>query len=456
MAAPDPQRLFCLDRFGGESTAKDRFGLSFLSLDPIRTALEEDRLRVALCPPVRRMQQKTQVFPLDVKASTRSRLTHSMEVIEYTRLIALSLGGVSEFFASRMDSMLLCLHNASLLHDIGNPPFGHFGEVVIRDFLDRQCDELGSRLTPEQSEDLRSFNGNAQSLRLIHSIQKLDLTCVQIASILKVPHTPSELKEGQHREGYDRLHAGAFLSELPLLDRIRQARGSTARHFLATVLELGDDLSYALADIEDAYDRELVKASEIIYLTERLVEDDPRLAAHFSRDDIAKRFRENPSGALVHMRDTIVRMYLEDITSAARKGLEGFIDGGHLEFGEDSLGYCLVGKIKAYDLAKVYRHRDVEELELGGAHYLNTLFGMYRSLLAPDREGFLAELGGRTGNTMLSRLARRISRRHRDAYLEKSGGEDELYYRVRLIVDYISGMTDTYAKSEYNILTGQN
>ena len=107
------------------------------SLDFAPFGVEQDRLKITMCAPLRRLQQKTQVFPLDVKAASRNRLTHSLEVAEYTRLIAYELvNQVKDVNLLQILSPIVsCLHNAAILHDIGNPPFGHFGESLIREWL---------------------------------------------------------------------------------------------------------------------------------------------------------------------------------------------------------------------------------------------------------------------------------------------------------------------------------
>ena len=159
-------------------------------------ASESDRLRVVQSAPVRRLQQKTQVFPLDVKASVRSRLTHSLEVQQVGRLICrrwLSQVAPGELPEA---ALLNLLEMACLLHDVGNPPFGHFGESVLRGWLsDHLADLYRQSLRREPSSqwnrllhpDLLAFDGNAQSLRLVHSLQRLDLTYSLLATLIKGP-----------------------------------------------------------------------------------------------------------------------------------------------------------------------------------------------------------------------------------------------------------------------------
>src|SRR5574344_2496813 len=221
-------RLFCSKRLRGDILSKGQtlFELSDSSFPSY--GIESDRLKISMCSPLRRLQQKTQVFPLDVKAASRNRLTHSLEVQEYSRLIAFAMVK----YANKTDlkpilpAMVSCLSNAALMHDIGNPPFGHFGESLIRDWLKKTVENryISSEISLVEKDDLLTFNGNAQGLRLTHTIQNLNLTLGQYASVIKVPYTIKELLLGQgkgtsgndiHGDFYSWSYsnAGVFLSE---------------------------------------------------------------------------------------------------------------------------------------------------------------------------------------------------------------------------------------------------
>ncbi len=184
---------------------------------------EYDRETVVTSAPVRRLQQKTQVFPLDIKASSRSRLTHSLEVQCRARQVLLKLSEKNEFCRVHLSELLSILEVASLVHDVGNPPFGHFGEKVIMSFFNDHLDEiyqaaLGSSESSVQwksilAPDLSHFDGNAQSLRLLHSLQKMNLSAQVLASAIKVPYLIDESIDGD---------VGCFYSESMLLRFIRE------------------------------------------------------------------------------------------------------------------------------------------------------------------------------------------------------------------------------------------
>ena len=165
--------------------------------NPVLLPFEEDRLRITLCAPVRRLQQKTQVFPLDVRTSSRSRLTHSLEVQVYLRHLMQLLCRKTPPLTPYAAALTVLCENAALLHDIGNPPFGHFGECLTAKFTGKAAAERASELSESEREDLSFFNGNAQGLRLVTTIQRLNLTLGQLSAMMKYPQTYAEKVSGR-------------------------------------------------------------------------------------------------------------------------------------------------------------------------------------------------------------------------------------------------------------------
>lgn len=210
-------------------------------------ATELDRSRIVQSAPVRRLQLKTQVFPLDVKASVRSRLTHSLEVQQAGRQIIFA---IRQMKSSQWPEQVVAnlVEMSCLLHDVGNPPFGHFGEAVLREWLHDELDGLfASALAAPASEqwqkvlapDLCGFDGNAQSLRLVHSLQRLNLTLSQLACIIKYPRVIDESIIATDSK------IGVFISERHLIERIRDVLQLPAgvRHPLVFIMEAADDIS---------------------------------------------------------------------------------------------------------------------------------------------------------------------------------------------------------------------
>lgn len=245
---------------------------------------ESDRGRVLYSSPFRRLQNKAQVFSLETNAAIRSRLTHSLEVSSVGRTIAQKL--VIELSQNKslnltpdiQHAFITFVETACLLHDIGNPPFGHYGELAISDWFEMQENSflgLFSRESPDNRknikktfqdyyEDLKNFDGNAQGLRIIARLQQsrdvfgLNLTFTQLAAYLKYPCTSHEIKEYGYKKG------GYFKTESDVVEQTRNALNLKAgqRHPLAFIMEAADDISYCLSDVEDGLEKQLISPQE--------------------------------------------------------------------------------------------------------------------------------------------------------------------------------------------------
>ncbi|MGN1281375.1 MAG: dGTP triphosphohydrolase [Succinivibrio sp.] len=467
-------RLFCARRLRGDVISVGQILGDLTEICGTDFGCEQDRLKISMCAPLRRLQQKTQVFPLDVKAASRNRLTHSLEVSQYSRLICFAIVAKCrdyEFFPLQ-SAMTSCLFNASMMHDIGNPPFGHFGESLIRDWLKKTVENrhISSEISIAEKDDLMTFNGNAQGLRLIHSIQDLNLTLGQYASVIKVPYTVKELLLGKGKGSsghgiqgdfysWSYANAGVFLSEKHLLDAIRESFSRDTRHPFATIIECSDDLSYVLADLEDAFDRGLIDRHSIISLCQRVAEypELEPLCEYFDPVKIGERLRQDKTEALFYLRDVISHFYIDDIARAIANDPDTFIMTGEPNFtGANYPGITILKMLKSFEFSTIYNHFEVQTLDLSGASYVKGLFCAYEKLLFESEGNFCLELSARGGDPFCMRIASRISRRHKETYRKAvaTGQFSEMYLRIRLLVDYISGMTDTYAESEYKVLNG--
>ncbi len=429
-------------------------------------ATETDRARVVQSAPVRRLQQKTQVFPLDVKASVRSRLTHSLEVQQVGRQICRAL--LTAKTASELPEMPLLnlLEMACLLHDVGNPPFGHFGESVLREWLRHHLPTLYSRSLSQAPSalwlqtllpDLVAFDGNAQSLRLVHSLQQMDLTYSLLATLIKVPQGIEDSAEFAQKIGY-------FYSERQLVAELRQTLGLQMgqRFPLVYLMEAADDLCYCIADLEDAVDRGLLNlfelqqyltlawSGEAVYL-ERLL-----AAACSSPDGFFPEFRLQLTQDVVQV---VVAGYLEQEAAI----LCGRFTGTLLVAGFPATE--LLSLLRQLAQERIFRCREIEALELEGHAALSGVLDSYGRLLSLSRHEFTALMTDEEGarHALHRRLFHRLSRRHLDAYkravaeLGSDAGEAnelEWYHRVRLLIDYVTGMTDTYVQAEYRLLRG--
>lgn len=179
-------------------------------LRDIDISCESDRGRIISAPSLRRLQKKTQVFPLELNAAVRSRLTHSLEVAQTARFIAKTIIKKSEGrfgFETLSDAFVSTAEMTSLLHDIGNPPFGHFAEVAINDWMSKvgvkilddllDVSEINSDFKELLVADICNFDGNAQAIRIVTKLQRLNLSYTQIASIFKYTRAAYEKKTEQ-------------------------------------------------------------------------------------------------------------------------------------------------------------------------------------------------------------------------------------------------------------------
>lgn len=436
--------------------------------ESLLAATEFDRARIVQAAPVRRLQQKTQVFPLDVKASVRSRLTHSLEVQETGRQISRQILGALPPDAVCPWSFINLVEMACLLHDVGNPPFGHFGEQVMGQWLGEQLDPLfaaavgqGSEQWPLLRADLLGFDGNAQSLRLVHSLHELNLTLGQLAALCKYPEQLSHAGGLAQHHGWA-TKRGIFFSEQPLYAQLSLSLGLApgCRHPLVYIMEAADDISYCIADLEDAVDRRILSQSELRRALARADEGDYMQALLYAS-------RQAPEGFFPHFRQRLT----DDLVALAAQTYlaehEAILCGSypHALLSGQAPAARVLETLKQVAREQVFMRPEVEALELEGYAALRGVLSTYSCLLAlpePQFERLLAGVGG-AELFFARRLFHRLSARHLKAYRLavahpdtrfQRRTEQEWYYRMRLLLDYVSGMTDTYVLEEYRLLSG--
>ncbi|MBR5116588.1 MAG: deoxyguanosinetriphosphate triphosphohydrolase, partial [Lachnospiraceae bacterium] len=249
----------------------------------LRSEFEKDYHRIIGSASFRRLQDKTQVFPLDQSDFVRTRLTHSLEVSSFAKSLGQNIArkiirdiGDPRFRQEYQEDVCDILQSAGLLHDIGNPPFGHFGETVIRSWFAENMDRilwksadgiekpLSAWLTPQMRGDFRHFEGNTQALRVVTKLHYLvdehgmNLTKGLLATIIKYP--VSSLDVDKKNPDICRHKMGFFYADRETYDSIVTACEIPAgrRHPLTFVLEAADDIAYLTADIEDSYKKGLI------------------------------------------------------------------------------------------------------------------------------------------------------------------------------------------------------
>lgn len=476
-----------------------------LKISALENKLESDRGRIINSAAVRRLQQKTQVFPLERNAAVRSRLTHSLEVQQTGRFITRT---VFKFLREqkKASANTLALERATetlvemacLMHDIGNPPFGHFGEEIISRWFVEQLPKLTifkqplpttsqTLLRDELLLELQQFEGNAQAIRLLFSLQKLNLTYLQSACVLKYTRCATQPKpEASHSLSYLQKKPGFYFSEKKFIEDLWQQLDLQSGHrfALSYLMEAADDISYCLADIEDSVDKGILSYTELAQLLkEEFVlqyPQDPE-GAHFKGKsfnqladealEAAKRENYNKDDAFfVKLRVRLVHPLVEHAAQAFVDHLAQVADGSLNKalLEDDSPCHALISTLKRVAFKHVFCVSEVSTLMLQGHRIITGLLGFYLPLLELPREEFsLLVRGKRIAGKQLffeSLLADRMPRKHLKAYQLLSNSAQalgageldtdtwELYCRCRLLQDMISGMTDQYALDEYQTL----
>ena len=460
----------------------------------LQSACESDRGRIVHSAAVRRLQQKTQVFPLERNAAVRSRLTHSMEVQQTGRFIvqsifrALSPAQLEQYGLQDLERPIESLvEMACLLHDVGNPPFGHSGESAINDWFSQYLPTLTTRHGLQQHvqwqtlcAELQQFEGNAQAVRLVHSLQRLNLTYSQTACILKYTRLATEPKPDKSQTlSYLQKKPGYYFSEQSFVQQLWQQLKTEpgCRHPLTYIMEAADDISYCLADIEDAVEKGLLSLPQLAQqLNAAFASFEPQgrlIATHsggsenfaallqsaMARAD-AEPINKN-SAFFIKLRVNMIHPLVQHAAAQFIANIEsvyhGMLNRALLE--DDSQYHAITSSFKQVARQFVFNQPEVETLELQGFRIIAGLLDSYRPLLELTAGEFQAVLNNQGyRHNLAQRLAHRLPNKHVAAYqlaLQTLPTEDnalELYYRCRLIQDFISGMTDHFAFDEYQTL----
>lgn len=461
----------------------------------LQRALESDRGRIINSAPIRRLQQKTQVFPLERNSAVRSRLTHSMEVQQVGRFIVhsiferLSDSQIEAYGLQGLERAIESLVEiACLMHDMGNPPFGHCGEDAINRWFSNHLTHLTPMKALEQSiadsdlkpviHELCHFDGNAQAIRLVQSLHRFNLTYCQAASVLKYTRPATESKDDVPlNKNYLTKKVGFYITEAAYVEKLmaEMAMAPYCRHPLSYIMEAADDISYCLADLEDAVEKRILSLET---LTEHLktmfcqLEPDNRpIKNQFTFDalldrvyDDAQRDEISPTHKFfiklrVEMVHPLVSHAAQQFTDNIEAVYNGDLNRALLE--DASQFHALAKTFKQVAIKHVFSDPEVETLELQGYRIISGLLDQYRPLLELDGETFNKIVSGEGRYFPVERrLFNKLSRKHVAAYEIALKGKPalspqplwEFYLRCRLLQDYISGMTDQFAFDEYKTL----
>ena len=451
----------------------------YLKNTDLRSEFEKDYHRIIGSASFRRLQDKTQVFPFDKSDFIRTRLTHSLEVSSFAKSLGQNIGenillykkdtGFTPRMKEDICSILQC---AGLIHDIGNPPFGHFGELAIREWFERNLPVLkfhgkpiDQMLTERMREDLYHFEGNAQALRLVSKLHFLvdehgmNLTYALLNTIVKYPVASDEIdpKSGNIKDK----KLGYYLADAEIFREIQEATGTNGRrHPLTFILEAADDIAYKTADIEDAFIKGFISY-------QKLLEELTELQVMYGKSD-ANTF--NPARLLDELYLRGKDKHVEDPEEYAIKNwivrVQGFLINCATygftsnyneimagEYEHDLFYHTFAEKLMDMlgDLAfrEVFTSDTIYRMEVAEATMIDYLMDRFVSAVIKydDKE---EKMG-----TLDIRMVSFISSNYKNAYHFQAQGksdEERLYLRLLLVTDYICGMTDSYAKRLYQEL----
>mgnify|MGYP005990015121 CR=1 FL=1 len=451
---------------------------------------ESDRGRIIQSAAIRRLQQKTQVFPLESNSAVRSRLTHSLEVQQtgrhIVRTIYKKLGRkAAEYGLETLEREVETLVEMScLMHDIGNPPFGHFGEAAINHWFNKHLDKHvlfsqadNKMLSLQIKQELKSFEGNAQAYRIIFSLLKLNLTYSQAASILKYTRCGLEPKPAKDKPfSYLKKKVGFYYSEQQDIEKMQSHLNIKSGHRfpLAYLMEAADDISYCLADIEDGVEKGLLSCE---LLAEYLITKFAQLAGDNSQHPFLKnksfskaveyalsRSKSEPINKahefFVWLRVQLIHPLVEHAADRFIDNIEQVYDGSlnSALLEDDSLFHHMIATFKDVAIKHIFSTDEVETKELQGYRVITGLLDAFEPLLMCTTENFQNMAFGKArGGLIEARLFKRLANKHLKAYQQavepRKNKADfnlhEFYFRCRLIQDNVSGMTDQFALEEY-------
>ncbi len=414
-----------------------------------RTEFKRDYDRLIFSAPFRRMQNKTQVFPLPGSIFVHNRLTHSLEVAS----VGMSLGNdVYQHLQARYGNELSPLvaeigqivSTACLAHDMGNPPFGHSGEKAIQTFFtEGKGAYLKEKVSPIFWDDITHFEGNANAFRLLtHQFcgrrpGGFVMTYSTLASIVKYPFSSSLAgKKGKF---------GFFNSEAESYLRIAEAMGIKrmedsefirfARHPLVYLVEAADDICYEIMDLEDAHKLKILNYEETSDLMLNFfdTQDQKHIVQRIEDEQLT-----DPNERIQYLRACVIgRLENECVHTFVEneeKILEGSFEGSLIDH-IAPLQRDAYKKCTQISKARIYRSRPVLDVELSGYRIMATLMElMTEAIEHPDRY-YSQQLIGRVSS-------------------QYDINNPDLEKRIMAVIDYISGMTDVYALDVYQKICG--
>ena len=424
-----------------------------------RTDFQRDFDRIIFSSAFRRLQNKTQVFPLPGSVFVHNRLTHSLEVSSVGRSLG-SLAGefIVQNFENELteDSKNFYLYNlnnviaaACLCHDIGNPAFGHSGEDAIASFFEKNESELKPKFTEKEWADLVNFEGNANAIRILTHKQTgkdeggTQLTYTTLASIAKYPCEAIAKKKGhvnRKKFGFFQSEKQTFLNIANATKMMVESEEPTIfkRHPFVWLVEAADDICYNIIDMEDAHRLGIISTADCENLFMDLIksvnEKDAKRSAEklllFSnKNERISYLRAKVINALINKSTELYQLHFSEI-------LDGTLNKALLDiFKSESESFQ---EVERFSIEKIYGHRSVVEIENAG---YNVMYELLNHFIPP----IIKEKSERKG------FEKKALQLIPSQFIYEDG---TVYEKVLGVLDFVSGMTDNFATDLYRKIKG--
>ena len=424
-----------------------------------RTDFQRDFDRIIFSSAFRRLQNKTQVFPLPGSVFVHNRLTHSLEVSSVGRSLG-SLAGefIVQNFENELteDSKNFYLYNlnnviaaACLCHDIGNPAFGHSGEDAIASFFEKNESELKPKFTEKEWADLVNFEGNANAIRILTHKQTgkdeggTQLTYTTLASIAKYPCEAIAKKKGhvnRKKFGFFQSEKQTFLNIANATKMIVESEEPTVfkRHPFVWLVEAADDICYNIIDMEDAHRLGIISTADCENLFMDLIKSVNEKDAKRSAEKLL--LFSNKNERISYLRAKVINALINKSTELYQLHFSEIIDGTLNKalldiFKSESESFQ---EVERFSIEKIYGHRSVVEIENAG---YNVMYELLNHFIPP----IIKEKSERKG------FEKKALQLIPSQFIYEDG---TVYEKVLGVLDFVSGMTDNFATDLYRKIKG--
>ncbi|WP_225321313.1 dGTP triphosphohydrolase [Rhizosphaericola mali] len=425
-------------------------------LADVRSDFQRDYDRIIFSAAFRRLQNKTQVFPLPGSVFVHNRLTHSLEVASVGRSFGTLAGDFiaskyasdlsensKEFYKYSLNSVIAA---ASLCHDIGNPAFGHSGEDAIASYFIQNGKQLSSFFSEKEWADFTHFEGNSNAIRILTQQQSgkseggLMLTYSTLAAIMKYPcEASASTKKEIHRKkfGFFQAEKEIFLNiaSATQMKKLSEEPTIFARHPFVWLVEAADDICYSIIDLEDAHRLGIIDHSSCVAILSDLITELD--AGAKQKIDAKRKIISDKNDFVSYLRSKCIGLLIKHATDIYMQNWESIAEGNyHIPLLDSIKNQCVALKqIEQFSIENIYDYSAVVEIENAG---YNVMYELLDHFIPP----ILKENLSKSEEKALKLLPKQF------LY------DDNYYQKVLGVLDYISGMTDNYATELYRKIKG--